>query len=392
MATDRTSNPVRCMTNKNKVKYFERLRNRHATLESVQDAYYIQRDSDRDDLEDDIRDELYELTGENFDVDPDAISKVLTVFNNVKSCNTPPFKGYCKNTLLCDHCLSMWRYKVYKSIQELAGSEDIMLVHYQHDYIVPRGIALDCDDDGRLVLRYLLIDSFSDCYPEAWRHRPLPHQDVPNRIYWTGDFMSDDVELERELEEKSYNDMYSIYNSVITGNLNQCTRNSLFNHSYMSSNIPAYMMAERVMLTSHICGTEFAGVAYRKSMRLVDDNNLLCFTLSAVMPTNISNYSDLGERTRFLLEGGEGALHDYGSNRMINEYKVPFSENSDMYVSNRITVRNIKANSAKLPQFLDRAFPYNATIDNLTPLELLLCYIAITRYDPATGLTGLLRD
>lgn len=364
-------NPVRCMTYKDKDAFSHRLCTRKAFLGMIINK---------------TGQPPYMKPLENlFDISDDDVSYVQKKSRITEACMGAPHYKACRNPLLCEECLSMWRYKLVKTLERNAEPGKLyFLIKRNHDFIMPRGLikgAYGRPED----LTYLLSDSFGTDgnWGLRFTHPLAKFQEPAGRI-----FDAKDRNNALGFAEKNFNDFYSIYQSAVlprSDRMMPIFLDNVLEGPILVSSVPFHMAMEQSYATN--LSDNFGG-AFRRTFRLVDDNSLLCLSLQSLI-VSVRPFDEFSRIVQSRLT--------HSSKQLITEYTTPVYNSSDMYVSNRITIENYMymsdADTSKTLRFVEGVFPYNQTIDNMTPIEFVLCYQGLYKSKKHfSSCGGILRD
>lgn len=306
-----------------------------------------------------------------FDIDPNDIDNIKNISGRAATCMSAPYFKSCRNTLLCEECLSKWRYKLVKTLQSTCDPDRIYhLISRKHDFIIPRGLVKGVSQGSR-GLTHLFSDAFNSSEAKKFllTHLLEPFQQEPGQIFSVVDGVNCNG-----FTEQNYNDFYCLYKSAILPRDTASTPGTpwladLMEGAVMCSSIPQHMAIEQSYMNNL---DDSFGCAHRSVFRLVDDNNLLCLSLQTLMLS-----CRIFEEFRYKVI--QRLTH--GSKRRVTQYNTPVYNESDIYVSHRITIDHmVYSVDDPIPEvlkFVESTFPYNVTLDNMTMYEYLACYRAL---------------
>ena len=376
-------NHMRCMTYKDREAFMHRKSNRQAFINMLATKLS----------------DLPSLTplSDYFDITHADVRDILKVANATSMCMSAPYYKACRNPLLCEECLSMWRYKLVKNLQR--GADEINRLYHQdklyflirrtHDFILPRGLIKGTYNHPD-NLTYLLSDAFKEGGGGTrLTHRLWKFQQQAGHIFDDQDARATNA---MGFGDKNINDLYSIYTSAVLPR--QRSMPVYLDDVLQGPNLVAAIPFHMTMEQSFMGNLEHSfGGATRRTFRLIDDNSLLCLSFQTLMLC-------CRPFDEFTVKQQERLTH--GTKQKVSEYRTPVYVSdrygaSDMYASNRITIEEkmymVDDSIPEILKFVEAAFPYNQTIDNMTPFEYVLCYYGLSKSKPHfSSCAGVFRD
>ena len=304
----------------------------------------------------------------------------------IHDCNTTPRYWQCDCPAFCEYCLSAFRYKLLRKL------EDIRPLHYKmyfrrHVISIPRGVLFDGNNATYLLHNHL---------------GPRPIDYMYSRASFQ-EFIQSPPELFNPIHN---NDMYSLYSAIFEGTsmynprvdqtltvtemlrrrdaINKLIlkgggrtgqRYVLWNGDYfVHSIINTLEMERRAITLSNSAGTA-SRIVYYPDMT----TNLMCLELQSVFLSH-------DEPEKVLPDG----LLYFGSTQAPRRIKL--NEVSDMYATSSVSLetKTTRTKRTGIHKQLEYLFNYNKTLDNLTPLELAIYTLGMAGLR-TTSTSGILR-
>lgn len=321
----------------------------------------------------------------------DNLLNVITGLNKVRLCNEQPRFWKCRNYQFCEYCLSTFRYRLLKVLEDLKDSNSKYNIYFRkHRLSIPRGI-LFCGFDASYMLHGSL-GPHSDVYGYLMKpfqrviqsDNRLQHTKYSNDMYsfysaiFEGYSMynptTDAYTFSKEIEEKRKSELDKI---ILKGGGTVTEKKQLWNSDYLMHSIFRTLAMERRAISLR----PTAGTAHRIAFYPDYASNLMNIELQSVI-------LEAGSLESVLPDG----LLYFGPTEAPRRLKL--NVNSDVYCTSSVSVikKTLRAKTGTLHKLLETTFPYHRTCDNLTPLETAIYTLGLAGNVVRVSTSGLFRE
>ena len=315
-----------------------------------------------------------------FNISENTVNNLLTRvcdrLSRVRGCNRSPKYWQCDCPLLCEYCLSAFRYRLLNKIDELRD-RNCKLYFRRHVISLPRGILIrhDSRDVIYLLHNYLNHIALYRTPIETFQHIAESPSELNNPIH-NNDMFSlysaifegtyrynprvDQVLSSAEVYRRNV----EIYRLILKGGGRAGQRHVLWNGDhFIHSIVNTLEMERRAISISHADGT-----ASRITFYPDLTTNLMCLELQSLILSP--------DKPEVVLPDG---LLYFGPTQAPR--RIRLNEASDMYATSSVSLetKTMRTGRYSIHKQLEKLFTYNSTQNNLTPLEFFIYTLGMDR-------------
>ena len=315
-----------------------------------------------------------------FNVSEDTVNTLVTRICNklsrVRGCNRSPKYWQCDCPLLCEYCLSAFRYRLLNKIDELRD-QNYKLYFRRHVISLPRGILVQHDSHDAIYLLHNYLNSLALYRTplETFQHIAESPSELNNPIHsndmfslYSAVFEGTSMYNPRVDQVLSRDEVYrrsvAIGRLILKGGGRSGQRHVLWNGDHFIHSILNTLEMERRAISL----SKADGTASRITFYPDLTTNLMCLELQSLILSH--------DKPEVVLPDG---LLYFGPTQAPR--RIRLNEASDMYATSSVSLetKTMRTGRYSMHKQLEKLFTYNGTQNNLTPLEFFIYALGMDR-------------